>query len=225
MVRFVSDAAPTDLVLQRHPEVVCREGRADAWVLGSGIDQDSRSATATNRIREALESQAPCVIDAGALDLVNHATGPTVITPHANELARMLVASGRAVTRDDIAADPVTWAKTAAHEWDVCVLLKGHTTVIAAPGDGDVILPPSGSEWLATAGTGDVLAGALGAVLATSAARHAHEGGTTPLDPDTVTRCAAAAATLHARASRTLAAPFTALELASALSAARRSLA
>lgn len=222
MVRFLSEAVPTALVLQSHPEVVCRDGRVNAWVLGSGVDQSQRTAVMTERMLAALASHAPCVLDAGALDLVDRACGPTVVTPHAHELARMFTAAGQLVSPDDVATDSVRWAKTAADRWNVCVLLKGHTTVIALPGETSVLMPTSGSEWLATAGTGDVLAGALGAVLATVAARC--ETLRVAFTAETLAGCAATAATLHAKASQSIAAPFTALELAQALSVARRTL-
>lgn len=225
MVRFNSDAAVASLVLQRHPEVVCRAGRAHAWVLGSGVDHLTRSGDAVERMLAALDSQVPCVLDAGALDLVTRVTGPAVITPHASELARLFAANGVTVTAHEVAADPATWAKVAADKWNVCVLLKGHTTVIAVPNDDTVLMPPHGSEWLATAGTGDVLAGALGAILATVSARSAAHDASPSLDTHAIAGCAATASTLHAKASRALAAPFTAVELATGLSAARRALA
>lgn len=222
MVRFLSEAAPTELVLHAHPEVVCRDGRVNAWVLGSGVDQAQRTAVMTDRMFAALASHAPCVLDAGALDLVDRAFDSAIITPHAHELARMFTAAGQRVSADEVAAEPVRWAKTAADRWNVCVLLKGHTTVIASPGETSVLMPTSGSEWLATAGTGDVLAGALGAVLATVATRCETLGDA--FNPEILAGCAATAATLHAKASQSISAPFTALELAQALSVARRAL-
>lgn len=222
MVRFLSEAAPTELVLQRHPEVVCRDGRAHAWVLGSGVDPGQRSDETAERMLTALASNAVCVLDAGALDLVNRVTGMAVITPHAQELSRLFAEAGVEVSAPQLVDEPARWSAEAADRWGVCVLLKGHNTVIAAPGESSVFLPPSGSEWLATAGTGDVLAGALGAIVATVAARYEADG--VEFTISTVAACAATAAVLHAKASRSISAPFTTLELADALGSARRAL-
>ena len=223
MVRFLSSTKPTALVLDARPEVVVREGHVDAWVLGSGIDASDRSDQTTESILAAFATGSPCVIDAGALDLIDSledsapAGSWAVITPHAHELARMFTRAGADVSAEDIKAHPATWAQKAAQKWNVSVLLKGATTVVVDRDSQDsVILPPRGSAWLATAGTGDVLAGAIGAVLAGASARH--------LSARELTGCVAAAATLHANASRLLPAPFTALALADALGAARREL-
>lgn len=223
MVRFLSSAKPTSLVLGARPEVVIREGHVDAWVLGSGIDSSERSDQTTESILAAFATGAPCVVDAGALDLIDSLedSAPAgtwvVITPHAHELARMFTRAGTEVSVNDIMADPAAWAQKAAQKWKVSVLLKGAETVVVDRDDQDsVILPAQGSAWLATAGTGDVLAGAIGAVLAGASVTHA--------SAREFTGCVAAAATLHANASRSLPAPFTALTLADALGAARRAL-
>lgn len=219
MVRFVGSATPTALVLQHRPETVCRPGHADAWVLGSGVDTSVRHKDFTKRMLTALNSGVPCVLDAGALDLVARASRHTVITPHAHELARMFATVRVRLTADEIAADPVRWARDAARRWQVCVLLKGSQTVIANADGAQVIRPLAGSSWLATGGTGDVLAGVIGAVLASVSA--AHDG---QLSDEQLTGCVAAAATLHAKASQLIPVPFTALDLAATLGAARRAI-
>jgi hydroxyethylthiazole kinase-like uncharacterized protein yjeF len=83
-----------------------------------------------------------------------------VLTPHAGELARMLGAE-----RADVEARPLAHARRAAAELDAVVLLKGRRTLVAHP-DGRVRVNTTGVPWLATAGAGDVLAGAVGALLA-----------------------------------------------------------
>lgn len=233
MVRYRGEDEVASLVLQRRPEVVCVSGRADAWVLGSGVDSASRSWHLTTLMRDALSSGVPCVLDAGSLDLVAEATGWAVITPHARELSRMFASTGHDVTVEQIRRDPKQWVVEAARAFNVNVLLKGSHTLIAPQGADCVIEPSAGSPWLATAGTGDVLAGAIGALLASQSARSR----TSKLTSDNRSESAgqseqshvhdprllsvAAAATLHAFSSHQCQHPFTALELAEGLRDAR----
>ncbi|MGB3827638.1 MAG: ADP/ATP-dependent (S)-NAD(P)H-hydrate dehydratase, partial [Ornithinimicrobium sp.] len=117
-----------------------------------------------------IESDDPCVIDAGALALFDYPRpAPTLLTPHAGELARLLThwPGHQEVSREQVEADPVAWAHAAAHETSATVLLKGATTVIADPVEGVPIrVVASAPPWLATAGAGDVLAGLCGTLLA-----------------------------------------------------------
>jgi len=100
-------------------------------------------------------------VDADALALVGGPFAvPTVLTPHAGELAGML-----GIERDEIEARPLEHARLAAARFDAVVLLKGRHTLIARP-DGRVRVTTTGLPWLATAGAGDVLAGLIGALLA-----------------------------------------------------------
>lgn len=153
MVRYVGHAA--DVVRQVHPEVV-GEGRVQAWVVGPGGGDDAAGA-----LEAALADDVPVVVDADALALVDGPFAvPTVLTPHAGELANML-----GVERDEIEARPLEFARFAAERFDAVVLLKGRHTLIARP-DGRVRVTTTGLPWLATAGAGDVLAGLIGALLA-----------------------------------------------------------
>lgn len=153
MVRYVGHAA--DMVRQVHPEVV-GEGRVQAWVVGPGGGDDAADA-----LEAALADDVPIVVDADALALVDGPFAvPTVLTPHAGELANML-----GVERDEIEARPLEFARLAAQRFDAVVLLKGRHTLIARP-DGRVRVTTTGLPWLATAGAGDVLAGLIGALLA-----------------------------------------------------------
>jgi hydroxyethylthiazole kinase-like uncharacterized protein yjeF len=169
MVRYVGPEHPTELVRAAWPEVVPGPGRVQAWALGSGVDpDDSEQATA---VREALSDGVPCVLDAGALDMLD-ADGPRegrrehLLTPHAGELARLLSRlTGRAVERHDVEARPLEHARLAAERTGATVLLKGGTALVVAP-DGRVRAQPDGPHWLATAGSGDVLAGLAGTLLA-----------------------------------------------------------
>ena len=179
MIRYLGADRPSDLVIRRRPEVVTAPGRVQGWLIGSGMDATSRPDDDAQRLRAALRDGRPLVIDAGALDLVGQASAPVIVTPHFRELAAMLAAGADddsdAVTADDIAADPAGWAVRAADSLGVTVLLKGHTTHVAAPG-GPRYSVTAGPAWLATAGSGDVLGGVLGALVATHA-REIDEGG------------------------------------------------
>uniref|UniRef100_UPI002E261BB8 ADP-dependent NAD(P)H-hydrate dehydratase n=1 Tax=Agromyces humi TaxID=1766800 RepID=UPI002E261BB8 len=81
MVRYIGHRVPGRAVLDRRPETVTVPGRVQAWLIGSGIDQDRRSFVLLGDLTHALAAHVPVVADAGALDLVGTHTAPTVITP------------------------------------------------------------------------------------------------------------------------------------------------
>ena len=191
MVRLVAPRRVTDLVLARRPEVVPAPGRAQALVLGPGTDP--ADAPRAVELRRALDAAArdflPAVIDAGALGLLPAvmADGASpgavhVLTPHAGEAAALLTALGRTRTRADVEAAPAEAARALAEATGATVLLKDTPTLIAGPGPGPVLSVDPGPGWLATAGSGDVLAGILGALLA--AARAQEEGRARPDSAD-----------------------------------------
>jgi ADP-dependent NAD(P)H-hydrate dehydratase / NAD(P)H-hydrate epimerase len=154
MVRYLGEAA--DLVRARHPEVVVGEGRVQAWVIGSGGGADAEQA-----LTDALRDGVPVVVDADGLSHVTGRVGvPALLTPHAGELARML-----GVERAEVEARQLHFARLAAQRFDAVVLLKGRHTLVAAPG-GEVRVTTGAPAWLATAGSGDVLAGVCGSLLA-----------------------------------------------------------
>ncbi|HTL41133.1 MAG TPA: ADP/ATP-dependent (S)-NAD(P)H-hydrate dehydratase [Pseudolysinimonas sp.] len=184
MVRYLGTGRPTRLVLQRRPETVTAAGRVQAWVLGSGQDPDDRDDLTTELLERALGQQVPCVIDSGALGRVPDAVGPVVVTPHAGELAGLL-----GVDRDAVHDDPDGCAERAARELGVTVLLKGYRTRIATP-EGMRYTVTAPTTWLATAGSGDALAGILGALVATHA-------GAVARDPRVLAELAATACVLH----------------------------
>jgi hydroxyethylthiazole kinase-like uncharacterized protein yjeF len=176
MVRYVGHVGE---VRTQWPEAVVSPdvkgtGRVQAWVVGPGLGVD-----ALDVVVDVLDRPEPVVVDADALTicaehpyLLQRRSGPTLVTPHDREFARF----GAAVGDDRIGSARRLAAELGAH-----VLLKGFATVVAAP-DGRVRVNGTGSPYLATAGTGDVLAGALGALLAQgldpldagSAAAHVH---------------------------------------------------
>jgi hydroxyethylthiazole kinase-like uncharacterized protein yjeF len=194
MVRY--DGPSADLVRAQHPEVVVGRGQVQAWVVGPGMG-DGRGAD----IAAVLGDGVPTVIDAdglrsGSLPMRFHT--PTVLTPHAGELARLLDAD-----RSAVEARMLSHAQAAAERWNAVVLLKGSRSVIASP-DGRVRVNPTGVSWMATAGAGDVLSGLIGALLA---------AGLEPFD------AASAGAWLHGAAGSLASSggPLTAATLAEAL--------
>ena len=178
MVRLVS-AEPAVAVARQHwPEIVITvvepgpsagqaaqtAGQVQAWAAGPGMGTDE---TAVSLLTAVLASDVPVLVDAdGITVLAAHREllprpAPTLITPHAGELARLLGAD-----RGDIEARRLEFAQRAAAELGITVLLKGSTTVIAGPAGEPVLVNPTGTAWLATAGSGDVLSGLAGSLLA-----------------------------------------------------------
>ena len=152
------------------------------------------------------------MVDAGALALMPDRLAPWIIlTPHAGELAALLVRYGQEVTRAGVESAPVFWAHRAYELTGATVLLKGATTVVVGAG-GAVYAQADGPAWLATAGAGDVLAGLLGALLAGRAADVVEE-------PSLAAALAAAAALVHGRAAHRAqpGGPISALAVADAL--------
>lgn len=171
MLRFHSSSGLAHLVLHSTPSAVVQPGKVAAWVVGSGIDAKKYSDFTTwlrHRWFKLVRLQSvPTVLDAGALALTGSLEQPTVITPHAGELAQLLSARGVLVTAEAIEGDPKKWVQSAADTLGVTVLLKGSTTYVA--NDELLIQLPVATPWLATAGSGDVLAGIMGALVATNA--------------------------------------------------------
>ena len=191
MVRYAGTAAAE--VVSHWPEAIATPdlaaaGRVQSWIVGPGLGTDEAGARA---LVFALDSDLPVVVDADGLtilaahpELLASRTAPTVLTPHAGEYARL---AGHPPGDDRIAA-----ARSLADAFGATLLLKGNVTVIAAPG-GPVYLNPAGQSWAATAGSGDVLSGVIGALLASglpaveaaaaAAFVHARAAGLSALDP------------------------------------------
>ena len=208
LVRNAGSAAAE--VVSHSPEVIANPsfaeaGRAQAWVVGPGLGVGhAESAT----LRAVLSTDLPVIVDADGLtllarhpDLVVSRSAPTVLTPHAGEFERL---AGHPPGSDRVAA-----VRGLATRFGATVLLKGNVTVIADPA-GPVYLQPAGRAWAATAGSGDVLSGIIGALLA--AGLHPAEA-------------AAAAVVVHTRAAELAAhdpgpAPISSSELLAHLRAA-----
>ncbi|MEZ2370488.1 NAD(P)H-hydrate dehydratase [Arthrobacter sp. RCC_34] len=203
MVRYFGPPSVAALVNAALPEVVCHtgpelQGRVQAWVLGSGVSGEEQ----LDRCRQALNLGQPAVVDAGALDLVGERVADRpelILTPHAGELARLLSRLGTERDRAQVEATAGASLRDAVRLTGTTVLLKGPHTLCHEPG-GILYSQADGTPWLATAGSGDVLAGILGALLA--------QGGVAPSsggeegDAGRWAATAALAAAVHGRAGR-----------------------
>ncbi len=220
-VRFAATSHPAEQVRQRFPEIVVTEvpdgdpadradatlaaGRVQAWVVGSGLGTDER---ATAVVRTLLDQDLPLLLDADGLsiaaqdpDLLRARRGrPTLVTPHEGEFAR-LVGGDPETVKADLTADRLGTVRRAAADLGVTVLLKGSSTLVVTP-DGEARVNRTGTGWLATAGSGDVLSGVCGALLA---------AGLDPLD------AGSAGAHLHGLAGRLAPPPVAAEDVLAAL--------
>jgi ADP-dependent NAD(P)H-hydrate dehydratase / NAD(P)H-hydrate epimerase len=159
------DPVNPELML-RHPDDALGQD-LDALIVGPGLGDSERAETL---LGAALASDLPCVLDADALNLIaesedlRHAcarrSADTLITPHPAEAGRLL-----ALSTADVQADRVKAARALAENLSAHVVLKGAGSILVAR-DGHWFVNTSGNPGLASAGTGDVLAGILGALLA-----------------------------------------------------------
>jgi hydroxyethylthiazole kinase-like uncharacterized protein yjeF len=155
-----------------HPELMCRDAHAidllqGAAVIGPGL---GTSRDAHDLVARALSSRLPLVLDADALNLVAQEYGlqqrlarrraPTLLTPHPAEAARLMGSD-----TEQVQANRLSVTAELASRFNACVILKGSGSIVAAP-DGRLAINTTGNAALATAGTGDVLAGLCGALLA-----------------------------------------------------------
>ncbi|WP_404815340.1 NAD(P)H-hydrate dehydratase [Streptomyces thermolineatus] len=217
-VRYAGSAARE--VIARFPETLVstgrpsQAGRVQAWAVGPGAGEDASARVA---LEDALASDVPVLVDADGLrhlkglgrparGALAGRTAEVLLTPHAGEAAALLD-----VAREDVEARRLEHVRRLADAYGATVLLKGSTTLVAAPGGGPVRANPTGTGWLATAGSGDVLSGLAGSLLASGLS--AFDAGS-------------AAAYLHGLAGRRAAgrdgSPFGAHELAGELPAAWR---
>ena len=171
-IGFMSEFAGCDL---HHPELMCRLARQSDFhnacvVIGPGLGRDD---SARNFVHQALSQSSKLVLDADALNLIaldpalqmacrNRSLNDwqTVITPHPLEAARLLYCSTEEVQDNRVQA-----ARELAGKFQTVALLKGAGSIIATP-ELTCLVNSSGNAGLATAGTGDILAGLCGALLA-----------------------------------------------------------
>ncbi|MEO7269499.1 MAG: NAD(P)H-hydrate dehydratase [Knoellia sp.] len=184
MVRYVGTPTPEGLVRAAVPEAVHGEGRVQAWVIGPGLDVTSSRRDATTQLevaRVALAGEQPVLVDAGGLDLIDddvieaRRDRPTLLTPHAGELATLLTRLGASrrsrnivtVERAAVEAEPLRHARALAERTGMTVLLKGSTTLVVPADPSEPVRSQADAPpWIATAGAGDVLAGLIGTLLA-----------------------------------------------------------
>ncbi len=191
MVRYIGTPQPEALVRSLVPEAVHGVGRVQAWAIGCGMDIEAEGEAAERQVvaaREALAGDLPVLLDAGGLDLLDGPReAPTLLTPHAGEAARLwnrvhsstwrrpqgTWAMGSLADRAAVEADPAGYARLVAVATGATVLLKGATTVVAGPDPADPVWSQADAPpWLATAGSGDVLAGLAGMLLAAGLEPH-----------------------------------------------------
>ena len=192
-IRYMGTEYTQQLVLQSRPEPVMGispGSHIDAWVIGSGMADTGSASVGENRheMTEAVldacagaggsgaGTSGYCVVDAGALPYFTQAavryavpgTGSVrnaVVTPHAGEAVSLLGICGCDTDRAEVEGDPEKYAVLLAQKLACGVVLKGSPTVIFSP-DAPYPVCLSATHWLATAGTGDVLAGIMGTFLA-----------------------------------------------------------
>ncbi|WCN02744.1 NAD(P)H-hydrate dehydratase [Streptomyces sp. M92] len=163
-VRYVGPAG--DAVIARYPETLVsdqgpkRAGRVQAWVVGPGAGDDAGT------VAQVLAAEVPVLVDADGLRLADATAvrvrrAPTLMTPHAGEAAALL-----GVGREEVEGARLASARELARRYGATVLLKGSTTVVAGAEGGPVRVNSTGTSWLATAGSGDVLSGLAGSLLA-----------------------------------------------------------
>ncbi|WP_328887546.1 NAD(P)H-hydrate dehydratase [Streptomyces sp. NBC_00316] len=167
-VRYVGPGA--DAVIARHPETLVhagppsKAGRVQAWVVGPGLGDGTAAVSA---VADVLAADVPVLVDADGLRLldapvVRSRTAPTLLTPHAGEAAALL-----GVPREAVEAGRLAAVRELAARFRATVLLKGSTTLVATDTERTPVrVNPTGTSWLATAGSGDVLSGLTGSLLA-----------------------------------------------------------
>ncbi|WP_407552023.1 NAD(P)H-hydrate dehydratase [Streptomyces sp. Pv4-95] len=162
-VRYVGPAA--DAVLAKFPETLVhagpphRAGRVQSWVIGPGLGDES------DALEDVLAAEVPVLVDADGLRFltpqrVRDRAAATLLTPHAGEAAALL-GSGR----EEVEVARLHAVRELAGRFGATVLLKGSTTLVA-DATGPVRVNSTGTGWLATAGSGDVLSGLTGSLLA-----------------------------------------------------------
>lgn len=166
MACYLGPKTVGDLVLSNRPETILGVEKAKVLVVGSGIS-DFESGEQSQNVLHAASLGLPLVIDAGALQLLDVTKLQTaaILTPHAGEAQKLFEKLGHPRARKDIEANPTGSAWELAELTGQLVLLKGNISVLALKGHQPIESGP-GSTHLATAGTGDLLAGMIGALAA-----------------------------------------------------------
>lgn len=197
MVRYLGEKLIAQDIIPKMPQVVSAGGRVQSWVVGSGMGESDLIRMIALEIINRPEA---AVVDAGAISMLRSQDALTlsprhVLTPHAGELAQVLQHLGERFTRETVERDPLTAARTLHKLTGATVVAKGPLTVIA--GSDGVYVHSGSTSRLATAGSGDVLAGIIAAALA-RAVGQAESAGTLHNIP--WAKLAAAGVAIHAGA-------------------------
>ncbi|KPM51287.1 carbohydrate kinase [Frankia sp. R43] len=193
-LRVAAQARAADHVLRAHPEAVVTViepgdadaalgvGRVQAWAIGPGLPADETTGRLVTALLERTD--VPLLADAGALEplaavvaarptllrerTAQDGTNEVVLTPHEGEFARLVATAlgwDASAVPARLAADRLGTVRRAAAELGATVLLKGDRTIVAGAG-GEAFVNLTGTPWLGTAGSGDVLTGLTGSLLA-----------------------------------------------------------
>jgi hydroxyethylthiazole kinase-like uncharacterized protein yjeF len=199
MVRQVGATFTEDLATVVHHDSWSPDLKADAWVVGPGLGEDAASVA----LSQLLATDQTLVIDADGLNALAHSdelraalsdrSGFAVLTPHGGEAARLAHGYGIEVT-GNLTDQPADLARDLAAASNAVVYLKGSVGVVATP-EGVTYVTHRTTEHLSTAGSGDVLAGLLGSLLA------ANE----PFENEDLAHRVAAAIIVHSRAAELIA--------------------
>lgn len=183
MVRFVGEPGIGAMVTAAVPDAVSSDLqpgmlRVNSWVAGPGAVGQIQQ----ERIHEVIDLGHPAVLDAAACEVVGQVLGQRrlephhILTPHVGELLQLLRWShawglvDELPSREDVEQNPLLWVRRTACATGATVVLKGSVTICASP-SGPACVVRHGSSWLAAAGSGDCLAGMMGALMAHVQAR------------------------------------------------------
>lgn len=171
---FNQETLPVAMIPER-PEIMLATAKnliqrhdVHAWAVGCGLGLEESARFLLTQILQDTQN-SPLLLDADALTLLAHSSdlkqaaqqhGNLILTPHPAEAARLL-----GIRTQDIQADRIQSAQILSREFNAVTVLKGHHSLVATP-EGNVYINDSGNAGLATAGSGDVLSGIIGSLMA-----------------------------------------------------------
>ena len=210
LVRYLGTSDLVQELLSHRPEIVLMDGTVDCYLAGSGISNSNRTLEITTKIESAINLKLPVILDAGALELASPSHEFQLLTPHYGELIGLMSQYEQNWSLVEVQNEPESYAIKSAEILRANVLLKGHTTYIADYFSKKLFVVSDLNSRLATAGTGDVLAGIIASLIAQKK----------DLDFSEFAEVATLGVLLHAQAAEQLAknGPFAALDLTYAVS-------
>jgi NAD(P)H-hydrate epimerase len=165
MILSLAETKEITISLKAEGQILKKVNTSDIVVLGPGLSQNLETQKLINRI--VLKIEKPMILDADALNAVNRDVGilkeikvDYIVTPHPGEMARLINKSMEYVKNNRLVV-----AKKFSHDYNAVVVLKGAGTVVADP-VGKYYVNTTGNPGMATAGSGDVLAGIIAGFLA-----------------------------------------------------------